>query len=163
VHHKVPFRKYGYIAGENDQYIQANVLTNLMTVCIECHQRIETADHNPTGLDGLAYILSQMAPLLVMCDPSDLATVADWDSHNTKLPTITLYELTPGGMGFSEELYQKHTTLLSMCVERIKECSCERGCPACVGPPGETLDGTARNLKDDTLHLIATFDRIYNE
>lgn len=163
VHHKIPFRKFGYIAGENEHYVQANQLDNLITVCPECHQRIETADRNPTGLDGLCYLIGQIAPLLVMCDPADLAAIADWASSHTKLPTITLYELTPGGIGLTEALYARHHEVMAMCLQRINECACESGCPACVGPPGQPSDDTPRNLKNDTSRLIIALQHIYNQ
>ena len=163
VHHKIPFRKFGYIVGENDHYLQANQLDNLITVCPECHQRIETADRNPTGLDGLCYVVSQIAPLLVMCDPADLAAIADWNSPHTKLPTITIYELTPGGIGLTEMLCAQHHEVLAMCLQRINECTCDLGCPACVGPPGEPSQNAPRNLKNDTARLIVALQRIYNQ
>jgi DEAD/DEAH box helicase domain-containing protein len=156
VHHKIPFRKFGYINGENENYKQANQLDNLMTVCTDCHARVETADSQPTGLDGLAYVLGNIAPLIVMCDRSDIACVADWRSPHTKLPTITLYEMTPGGVGLSDELARHHDELLRMSAQRARECACERGCPACVGPTVEPTDPdtTPRNLKHDTLRVI---------
>ena len=39
VHHKKPFRQFGYRRGENENYLNANDLDNLMTVCAECHIR----------------------------------------------------------------------------------------------------------------------------
>ena len=155
VHHRVPFRKFGYVPGENDCYRRANQLENLMTVCPDCHARVETADRDSSALDGLAYLLGNIAPLFVMCDPADLAVVADWQSPHTRLPTITLYELTPGGVGLAEELCAQHGRLLEVSVARIHECVCERGCPACVGPVGPGgVDGPPRNIKADTLRLI---------
>lgn len=151
VHHKVPFRTFGYIPGENDNYLRANVLENLMTVCSDCHPKIETAESAPTALEGLAYLLGNLAPLFVMCDPGDLSVNADWHSAHMHLPTITIYELTSGGTGLCEELAKHHAALLGMATERMRECACERGCPACVGP---TEERHSRNLKADTMRLI---------
>lgn len=39
VHHIIPFRKFKYKAGENDNYLQANQLDNLMTLCPSCHSK----------------------------------------------------------------------------------------------------------------------------
>jgi DEAD/DEAH box helicase domain-containing protein len=72
VHHLTPFRVFGYIPGVNDNYLQANRLENLVLVCRSCHQRIETAGRLRTGMDGLAYILANLAPLHLMCDRSDI-------------------------------------------------------------------------------------------
>lgn len=41
VHHIVPFRHFGYIRGENDNYKQANDLTNLISLCQQCHAKAE--------------------------------------------------------------------------------------------------------------------------
>lgn len=74
VHHKIPFRAFGYVPGLNDFYLLANQLENLMLVCRACHRRLETAGRLSTGLDGLAYVLSNLAPLHLMCDRADLGT-----------------------------------------------------------------------------------------
>jgi DEAD/DEAH box helicase domain-containing protein len=152
VHHKKPFRDFGYIRGENERYQQANDLSNLITVCVNCHRNIETAEATRTALSGLSYLMGNLASLFVMCDPGDISTVADIQSAHTRLPTITVYERTPGGTGLTDELYEHHTELLMMAAQRIRECPCERGCPACVGPIDETVQ--SRDLKEDTLRLI---------
>lgn len=44
VHHIIPFAKFGYIPGENDNYKQANELSNLITLCHPCHLRAEAGN-----------------------------------------------------------------------------------------------------------------------
>ena len=39
VHHIVPFREFGYVPTENDHYLRANHLENLITLCPSCHQK----------------------------------------------------------------------------------------------------------------------------
>jgi 5-methylcytosine-specific restriction endonuclease McrA len=41
VHHIKPFREFSYIPGQNDNYMLANELTNLITLCERCHKRVE--------------------------------------------------------------------------------------------------------------------------
>jgi len=41
VHHIVPIKKFGYIFGKNDHYLQANHLSNLVSLCPSCHKKIE--------------------------------------------------------------------------------------------------------------------------
>lgn len=41
VHHVVPFRSFNYIPGENENYLQANELTNLICLCKRCHRKAE--------------------------------------------------------------------------------------------------------------------------
>ena len=41
VHHLIPFRDFGYIAGINNAYIKANALSNLVSLCKSCHKLAE--------------------------------------------------------------------------------------------------------------------------
>ena len=41
VHHIQPFRDFGYVPGKNENYKQANKLTNLITLCATCHMKVE--------------------------------------------------------------------------------------------------------------------------
>ncbi|MCS7055727.1 MAG: DEAD/DEAH box helicase [Thermoflexales bacterium] len=154
VHHRRPFRAFGYVPGENDFYRQANDLDNLMTVCPSCHAKIETAQPVNRALSGLCYLLANLSPLFVMCDPSDLAATFDVANPHTRLPTITLYELTPGGSGLADELMAHHQALLKMAAQRVRECPCEQGCPSCVGPAEPATGAHERNLKLDVARLI---------
>jgi DEAD/DEAH box helicase domain-containing protein len=156
VHHRKPFRTFGYVRGENDNDLRANDLSNLMTVCPTCHAKIETAEQVNQALSSLCYLLGNLAPLFVMCDSSDIAATFDTASPHTRQPTITLYEMIPGGTGLTDELIVHHAELLRMAKERIAECPCEQGCPACVGPIDEAR---GRNVKRDVTRLIDLIQR----
>jgi len=39
-------------------------------------------------------------------------------------------------VGFAAALYRAHDRLWAMALERVQSCSCDDGCPACVGPGG---------------------------
>lgn len=41
VHHKIPFRTFGYIPDQNDNYLLANDLSNLIAACESCHVTLE--------------------------------------------------------------------------------------------------------------------------
>ncbi len=159
VHHRRPFRAFGYVRGENDAYLQANDLDNLMTVCPACHAKIETAAPVNQALSGLCYLLGSLAPLFVMCDPSDIAATFDPASAHTRLPTITLYELIPGGTGLADELMIHHSALMAMAAQRVRECPCDHGCPSCVGPVDPAMEAHGRNLKKDVMRLIELIAR----
>jgi DEAD/DEAH box helicase domain-containing protein len=49
-------------------------------------------------------------------------------------PTLFIYDAYPGGIGFSELLFQEHERLLSSAHRLIAHCTCTHGCPSCVGP-----------------------------
>ena len=150
VHHVTPFRSFGYVAGVNDLYKLANQLENLITLCPACHHRIERARGAHGALSGLAYLLQNLAPLHLMCDPGDLGSAVQAWAPETGLPTVTLYDRAPGGAGLSVRLYELHDDLLEAALDVVRRCPCADGCPGCVGPAG---DGEA-NTKVLTRRLL---------
>ena len=153
VHHIEPFRTFGYVRGENDRYLEANRLENLVTLCRSCHRRVEVDRMVRGTLSGLAHVLRHIAPLYLMSDPRDIGVVSEVKSpfRSTSLPstslgthragarqpTIAIYDNAPGGLGFSEVLYELHDTLLLAARDLVRACRCRRGCPSCVGPVAE--------------------------
>src|SRR5712691_10090810 len=65
------------------------------------------------GLQGMAHALRHVASLRLMCDPRDLGAVAEVRSVTTRLPTVTVYEIYPGGVGYSARMYELHSDLLA--------------------------------------------------
>jgi DEAD/DEAH box helicase domain-containing protein len=86
------------------------------------------------GLQGMAHSLRHIASLRLMCDPRDLGAVAEVRSITTQLPTVTVYEVYPGGVGFSSRLFDVHRELLDDAAALVRDCPCPAGCPSCVGP-----------------------------
>ncbi len=134
VHHVRPFRTFGYVPGENDAYLEANRLENLITLCARCHRLAEAGVRLRTGFNGMAYAVRALAPLFLMTDPGDLGMVVETQSPHTGLPTLTLYDNVPGGIGLAERLYEVHWPLIRAARARVQQCPCRFGCPACVGP-----------------------------
>jgi DEAD/DEAH box helicase domain-containing protein len=146
VHHKTPFRAFiqdGVINRE-----QANRLENLTTLCPSCHHKVEQNVRIRSGLGGLGFVLGNLAPLFLMCDPRDLGTFTDpaWSAVDGK-PSVVLYDLVPAGIGFSQKLFEIHDELMQRAFELVSQCECEDGCPSCVGPGGENgYGGKAETL-----------------
>jgi DEAD/DEAH box helicase domain-containing protein len=145
VHHIEPFRTFGYIRGKNDRYLEANRLENLVTLCTGCHRRVEVDQMVRGALGGLAHVLRHLAPLFLMSDPRDIGLVSEVKSSFTRQPTITIYDNAPGGLGFSQSLYELHDTLLSASRDLVNACRCQRGCPSCVGPVAELEEDAKAN------------------
>jgi DEAD/DEAH box helicase domain-containing protein len=145
VHHVVPFRTFGYVRGDNNRYLEANRLENLVTLCRSCHQRVEVDQMVRGTLTGLAHALRHLAPLYLMCDPRDIGLISEVRSSFTQLPTVTIYDHAPGGLGFSEQLYSLHDTLLQAARDLVQDCLCPRGCPSCVGPVAEVGEDAKTN------------------
>jgi DEAD/DEAH box helicase domain-containing protein len=85
------------------------------------------------GLYGIGNVITEVVPLYAMCDPRDVGAVVD--SLNTGSPTLFVYDRYPGGVGFAERAYRSLEDVLRACLEMVKACKCEDGCPSCVGAP----------------------------
>ncbi|QOR65206.1 DEAD/DEAH box helicase [Cytobacillus suaedae] len=107
------------------------------------------------GLIGIANVLRHVAPLLVMCDPSDLHVVPQVKALHNEQPTIFLYDRYPGGVGLSDKVFEIMESILEEAENMISYCSCEEGCPSCIG-----TDVVNEHVKVDTLKLI---DRLRNK
>lgn len=158
VHHKIPFRTYmsNFRAYGLDQiteiYKIANQLDNLVTLCSNCHRRAETAVRVRTGLSGMAYLLNNLAPLSLMCAPSDIGVYSDPVSQLAEgQATVVLYEQIPAGIGFSQLLFETHDELIVRAFSLASTCECVDGCPSCVGPGGEMGYGG----RNETLALLS--------
>ena len=106
------------------------------------------ADDRRDGVVGLAFALTQVAQLLLMCDAHDIGlSISGFgvrDSNpESQIPNpdgveMFLYDNYPGGIGFSAPLFQMHDELVRSTRHLIADCPCESGCPGCVGPIGNT-------------------------
>src|SRR5262249_8426941 len=104
------------------------------------------------GLDGVAHVLTNVAPLFVMADPRDLGVYSETRSPFTGRPTVYLYDAIPGGVGFAERLFDSHDQLLAAATALVAQCPCVEGCPSCVGAP---IDVGAKAVALDLLHSLA--------
>ena len=143
VHHKTPFKAFASIA-------EANRFDNLTTLCPSCHHKAEQNVRIRSGLAGLSYVLSQLAPLFLMCDPNDLGMHTDSTGTIRGLPSVVIYDQIPAGIGFSQKLFEIHDELIARALELVNECECKDGCPSCVGPGGENGYGG----KPETLSIL---------
>jgi DEAD/DEAH box helicase domain-containing protein len=104
------------------------------------------------GLLGISNVLANAAPIYLMCDPGDIRVIHQVRSTFTQRPTVYIYDSYPGGVGFSDKLYELHEELFTTAADMVKHCSCESGCPSCVGPLNE-FTGTG-SPKELTLKLM---------
>jgi DEAD/DEAH box helicase domain-containing protein len=98
-----------------------------------------------SGLLGLTNLLGNVAPLFLMCDPRDLVAVPQVKNPLTGRPTLFLCDSYPGGVGLAGKLYESHAQVLEAAREALTGCTCSRGCPSCVGPPGESGENARPN------------------
>ncbi|MDQ5984814.1 MAG: ATP-dependent RNA helicase DbpA [Syntrophus sp. SKADARSKE-3] len=130
------------------------------------------------GLSGLAYSLRHLAAMLLMADIHDVDRAigdksGEWfvkkgkdfrtivstpDGDHPPMidafdPTIFIFDAYPGGIGFSDLLYEEHDRLLASARQLIRQCPCPNGCPSCVGPTQE-VGPTAKEVALAILELI---------
>ncbi len=110
------------------------------------------------GMLGISNLLRIVAPLYLMCSPRDLAVSYQVKCPFTDLPTLILYDNCPGGVGLSEKAYLMRDTLLLHAQQVVDNCTCENGCPSCVGPYGEVGPTGKRMARELLTTLLALND-----
>ncbi len=115
--------------------------TTAVWITVPVDPRVSSPTQIERGLSGVAHVLANVAPLYLMCDPRDLGVVAETRSTFTDRPTVYIYDVVPGGVGFAERLYASHDQVLVTAEEVVASCPCEDGCPGCVGAPTGDSDG----------------------
>ena len=134
------------------------------------------------GLLGLAYCLHHIAAMLLMADIRDIDRCigdksGEWYVRygrdrrvitanpaastqnimaNAFDPTLFLFDAYPGGIGFSELLFEQHDKLLAAARDHIRNCPCDHGCPMCVGPTLEVGPGA----KQTALAILDLMERL---
>jgi DEAD/DEAH box helicase domain-containing protein len=101
----------------------------------EIGEQLEMANKElAEALHGLGNTLRQVAPVQILCDPTDIRAFSMLRAPFSEKPTIYLYETYPGGVGFSEKLFSHHDQLFRAAISLVSGCECKEGCPSCVGP-----------------------------
>lgn len=85
------------------------------------------------ALSGLRNLMIWSLPILAMCDPQDIG--GQINVNRFQRPAIILYDRYLGGLGFSRRGFDEFETLLKLAHQIVAECTCEGGCPSCVGLP----------------------------
>jgi DEAD/DEAH box helicase domain-containing protein len=99
------------------------------------------------ALKGLGNLLIGILPLPLMCDPRDLSLHVQVKSPHFARPTVFIYETNAGGVGLSHHIFDLGSQALYMALESLDRCGCVDGCPACIGPAGETEAGTKEKAR----------------
>lgn len=89
------------------------------------------------GLTGVAHLVRNLAPVFCLCDAGDLGADAQVRAPSTGRPTVFVYDMVPGGIGLVERMFEGRERLLEACLDAVRRCGCENGCPSCVGPQVE--------------------------
>jgi len=79
-----------------------------------------------------------------MCDKNDIGGTIDVKTPAS--PGIFIFDKYPGGLGFSEKGFELIEEVLKLSCDLLDKCTCENGCPSCVGAGG--LDSAVYNDPD---------------
>ncbi|MCM3666614.1 DEAD/DEAH box helicase [Mesobacillus subterraneus] len=109
-------------------------------------------DRLEEGLIGTSQALKHIAPLFVMCDPSDVHVVPQVKAAHNEKPTIFFYDRYPGGIGLSEKIYSGIEEILDQTKQMVMNCQCADGCPSCIG-----TDTTSIHSKKDVVKILDLF------
>jgi len=109
-------------------------------------------DRLEQGLIGTAQALKHIAPLFVMCDPSDVHVVPQVKAAHNEKPTIFFYDRYPGGIGLSEKVYAGMEEILNQAMAMVGNCHCATGCPSCIG-----TDALSIHSKKDVVKILDLF------
>lgn len=111
-------------------------------------------DELDVALVGAGRALQTVASILLMSDPRDLGMTAQVRSPHAERPVIYLWEAVPAGVGLAPRLFDRTGELLRGALDLVAGCRCEIGCPACVGPAGETGAIAGRDARALAVRLL---------
>jgi DEAD/DEAH box helicase domain-containing protein len=86
--------------------------------------------------NGLKHSLLNAALMRTMATREDMGSTifnTKDEEGSVKKSHVLLYDLYPGGLGFSEKAYDFGYEIIEDAIRLVNKCSCEDGCPACVG------------------------------
>ncbi len=99
-------------------------------------EEVAAAGHHIMGsLHALEHALIGLLPLFALCDAHDIGGVSHEHHPDVGAGAVFVYDGYPGGVGICEEAYYRAEELLEAVADRIENCPCQVGCPACVQSP----------------------------
>jgi DEAD/DEAH box helicase domain-containing protein len=129
---------------------------------------LKNQEYADMALNGLGYLLKNIAPSFCMGDSTDIHTdVAIAESASSVWKNaLYLYDAIEGGVGFSEKIFEKISDVLELSEKIIEDCECRYGCPSCVVPTpmsheknGETIIKFSNASVETAKSLLASLLR----
>ena len=86
-------------------------------------------------IQRLGVVLRTVAPVFLLCDPRDIGIAERVRDPHFEAPCLYVYDQYPGGIGLSEGFLRDLPRIARGAREVVERCSCEHGCPSCIGAP----------------------------
>jgi DEAD/DEAH box helicase domain-containing protein len=86
---------------------------------------LHAAEHATIGL----------LPLFALCDRNDIGGISFAFHPQLGSGGVFVYDGHAGGVGIAQRGFERLSEILAKVAERLAECACESGCPACVQSP----------------------------
>ncbi len=83
----------------------------------------------------LGTLLKNISPVFLLCDLGDIGIAERVKDPMFNIPALYVFDQYPGGTGISEGLLKNIKRIVQGAHELVSGCSCENGCPSCIGPP----------------------------
>jgi DEAD/DEAH box helicase domain-containing protein len=98
--------------------------------------QVESAHlHFMGGIHALEHAMIGICPLFVLTDRNDFGGISTPFHPQVGESAVFVYDGIPGGIGLTQQAYEKGVDLFHQTRKLIKSCPCETGCPSCVHSP----------------------------
>lgn len=108
----------------------ALVLTGRSAVALE----LLPEDLKGPTMARMGHLIHAVAPAFLLCQSQDFGVSERLRDPHFDLPTVFVYDQSPGGSGLAEALVSQLEAVLGAGLDLISACPCREGCPSCVGP-----------------------------
>lgn len=129
----------GQVLGEETLELPEQVLeTTGMWFALDSRREMMLKNHkyNLMGsLHAIEHGAIGLLPLIAMCDRNDVGGLSTNIHRATQKPTVFIHDGYPGGVGFSQQAYNKLEQLFKHTFQAISGCQCEDGCLNCIHSP----------------------------
>jgi DEAD/DEAH box helicase domain-containing protein len=105
-------------------------------------------------LSGIGQLIKSVAPFFLLCDRRDIGVAPRVRDPHFGCPALYVYDSAPGGSGLSEALAVRVAEIFQAASERTAQCTCDAGCPSCIG-----VSATGAEIKAVASRLMALLSR----
>ena len=83
--------------------------------------------------EGLSYVLLNSCMMITMTTADDIGSSILIEPGQQPVFAVCIFDLYAGGLGFAAKACEKIPEIIANALKMVGGCSCEHGCPACVG------------------------------